>query len=93
MKMICNRSCLCVLAAMMVMAVHPSSAEAGRRHRRRAVYVARPHVHAPVYVVPAPRYDRPYYYPPVNVVTPRVRVHVGGYGGVRVHVGGWYFGW
>lgn len=64
----------------------------GPRVVHRPVYVAPVRVYAPVrtYVAPAPVHHH-YYRPPVHVVTPRVQVHVGGYGGVSVNVGGW--GW
>ncbi|MBP90413.1 MAG: hypothetical protein CMJ64_27530 [Planctomycetaceae bacterium] len=84
----------------MLLAISPSTAEAGKRRRYRSVHV----VHAaPLYVAPARVYarDRAYVAPapaisrryraPVHVVAPGVRVRVGGYGGVSVNVGRW--GW
>ena len=104
MRTIYKWSCLCVIAALMLLAISPSEAEAGKRRRYRAahvvhvapvyaapVYAAPAQVYAPVttYVAPAPAVYR--HYRPVHVVAPSVRVHVGGYHGVNVHVGrrGW----
>lgn len=93
MKTICKWSCICVIAAFMLLAVNPSAAEA-RRWRRvvRPVYVAPVRVVRPVYVASV-RVYAPIrrYRVPVQVVAPGVRVRVGGYGGVGVSVGRW--GW
>jgi len=100
MKTISNWSCLGVIAALMFLAVSPSPADAGWRHRyvrprvvHAPVYVAPVRVYTPVrsYVSPAPGLRLYHYRPPVHVVTPNVQVQVGGFGGVRVNVGGW--GW
>lgn len=95
MKTICKWSCVCVTTAFMLLAFSPSAVEAAKWRRYKParvvhsapVYVAPVRVYKPVrtYVAPARRV----YHPPVHVVTPGVRVHVGGYGGVSVNVGGW----
>ncbi len=89
MKTVCKWSCVCVIAALMLLAVNTSAAEARnwrRVVRRVPVYVAPVRVYAPVRSYVAPAYRRP-----VQVFAPGVRVRVGGYGGVGVSVGRW--GW
>jgi hypothetical protein len=95
MRTICKWSCVCAIAAFMLLAISPSASEAGKRRRYRSAHVVHAApvyvIHAaPVYVAPAPAIYR-HHRPAVHVVAPAVRVHVGGYRGVSVNVGrrGW----